>query len=181
MLLDKDIKEVLCSETEIEEIITRLGKQITEDYKGKNLLVVGILKGSVLFMADLLRKIDLDLKIDFMAISSYSDSTRSSGVVKVVKDLSTNIDGYDVLIIEDILDSGNTLSYLTKLLTLRNPKSLKICTFFDKPERRVVKDLIPDYVGKTIPDEFIVGYGLDYAERYRNLPYVGALKEELYS
>lgn len=181
MILDKDIKEVICSEEEIAEIVERLGKEITRYYKDKNLLIVGILKGSVVFMADLLRKIDVKCKIDFMAISSYADSTRSSGVVKVVKDLSTNIEGYDVLVIEDILDSGNTLSHLKELLTLRKPKSLKICTFFDKPERRVVKNLIPDYVGKVIPDEFIVGYGLDFAENYRNMPYVGALKPELYS
>lgn len=181
MVLDKDIKEVLCSEEEIKEIVARLGREITKDYKDKNLLVVGILKGSIVFMADLLRQIDLKCKIDFMAISSYADGTRSSGVVKVVKDLSTNIEGYDVLVIEDILDSGNTLSHLRELLKLRNPKSLKICTFFDKPERRVVKDMVADYVGKVIPDEFIVGYGLDYAEDYRNMPYVGALKRELYS
>ena len=181
MILDNDIKEVLCSEEEIKQIVERLGREITNDYKDKNLLVVGILKGSVVFMSELLRNIDLKCKIDFMAISSYSDGTRSSGVVKVVKDLSTNIEGYDVLVIEDILDSGNTLSHLRELLKLRNPKSLKICTFFDKPDRRVVKDMVADYVGKIIPDEFIVGYGLDYAENYRNLPYVGALKRELYS
>jgi hypoxanthine phosphoribosyltransferase len=180
MMLDKDIKEVLCSEEEIKQIVDRLGEEITKDYKDKNLLVVGILKGSIVFMADLLRKLDLDCIIDFMAISSYADGTRSSGVVKVVKDLSTNIEGYDVLVIEDILDSGNTLSHLKKLLELRKPKSLKICTFFDKPDRRVVKDLVADYVGKVIPDEFIVGYGLDFSEKYRNLPYVGALKPELY-
>lgn len=181
MIQDKDIKRVLFTEEEIKSIIKRLGKEITEDYKDKNLLLVGILKGSVVFMADLMREIDLKCKIDFMAISSYGAGTRSSGVVRLLKDLSTNIEGYDVLIIEDILDSGNTLSHLRELLKLRNPKSLKICTFFDKPERRVVKDMVADYVGAEIPDEFIVGYGLDYSEEYRNLPYVGVLKSELYS
>lgn len=181
MTQDKDIKEILFTEEEIKAIIERLGKQITEDYKDKNLLLVGILKGSVIFMADLMRRIDIKCKIDFMALSSYGASTRSSGVVRLIKDLSTNIEGYDVLIVEDILDSGNTLSHLRELLKLRNPKSLKICTFFDKPERRTVKDLSADYVGAEIPDEFIVGYGLDYAEEYRNLPYVGVLKPEMYS
>ncbi len=181
MTQNKDIKEILFTEEEIKAIIERLGKQITEDYKDKNLLIVGILKGSVIFMADLMRKIDIKCKIDFMAISSYGAGARSSGVVRVIKDLSTNIEGYDVLIIEDILDSGNTLSHLKEMLLLRNPKSLKICTFFDKPERRVIKDLSADYVGSKIPDEFIVGYGLDYAEDYRNLPYVGVLKPEIYA
>ncbi len=176
-----DIEKILFSEKEIAEIIDRLGEQITADYKDKNLLVVGILKGSVVFMADLMRKIKLPCKIDFMALSSYGSSTRSSGVVQVIKDLSTDISGYDVLIIEDILDSGNTLSHLREMLRLRNPKSLKICTFFDKPERRVVKDLKADYVGAVIPDAFIVGYGLDYSELYRNLPYVGVLKPEVYN
>ena len=120
-------------------------------------------------------------EIDFMALSSYGDSTRSSGVIRLLKDLSTDIAGYDVLVIEDILDSGNTLAHLRELLLLRNPKSLRICTFFDKPERRVVKNLTADYVGAVIPDEFIVGYGLDYAEKYRNLPYVGVLKPECYA
>lgn len=181
MLLDQDIKQILYSEEDIAAIIDRLGKQITEDYRGKSLLLVGILKGSVVFMADLMRKIDLPCKIDFMALSSYGDSSRSSGVIRLLKDLSTNIEGYDVLVIEDILDSGNTLSHLRKLLLLRNPKSLRICTFFDKPDRRVVKDLKADYIGAVIPDEFIVGYGLDYAEKYRNLPYVGILKPEFYT
>lgn len=179
MDLDKDIERVLFSKEEIQEILKRLGAQITHDYQGKNLLLVGILKGSVVFMADLMRQIDLKCKIDFMALSSYGDTTRSSGVVRVLKDLSTDINGYDVLVIEDILDSGNTLSHLKQMLTLRQPKSFKICTFFDKPERRAV-DLKADYVGAVIPDEFIVGYGLDYAENYRNLPYVGVLKPELY-
>lgn len=180
MSMHKDIECVLLSETQIKEIIARLGEEISRDYKDKNLLLVGILKGSVVFMADLMRHIDIPCKIDFMALSSYGASTRSSGVIRLIKDLSTDIAGYDVLVIEDILDSGNTLSHLKELLLLRNPKSLKICTFLDKPERRVVKDMIPDYVGAQIPDEFIVGYGLDFSENYRNLPYVGVLKRSLY-
>lgn len=181
MSMDEDIKQVLFSEKEIAGIIDRLGAQISEDYRDKNLLLVGILKGSVVFMSDLMRRIDIPCKIDFMALSSYGDSTRSSGVIRLLKDLSTDIAGYDVLVIEDILDSGNTLAHLHELLLLRNPKSLRICTFFDKPERRVVKNLTADYVGAVIPDEFIVGYGLDYAEKYRNLPYVGVLKPECYA
>lgn len=180
MLLDKDISHVLCSEEEIAEIINRIAGEINNDYKDKNLLIVGILKGSVVFMSDLMRKIDIKCKIDFMAISSYGSSTRSSGVVRVIKDLSTDIKGYDVIIVEDILDSGNTLSHLKEMLMLREPASLKICTFFDKPSRRKV-DIKADYIGKSIPDEFIVGYGLDFAEEYRNLPYVGVLKPELYN
>ena len=181
MILDNDIKEVLFTEKDIAKMIERLGREITEDYKDKNLLIVGILKGSVVFMADLMRKIDLPCKIDFMALSSYGDDTRSSGVIRLIKDLSTDISGYDVLVIEDILDSGKTLAHLRELLKLRNPKSFKICTFFDKPERRVIKDLQADYVGSQVPDQFIVGYGLDFAEKYRNLPYIGVLKPELYS
>lgn len=179
MVLDNDIERVLFTQEQISATLKRLGQQITNDYQGKNLLLVGILKGSVVFMADLMREIDLKCKIDFMALSSYGESTRSSGVVRVLKDLTTDINGYDVLVIEDILDSGNTLSHLKQMLELRKPRSLKICTFFDKPERRLV-DLKADYVGAVIPDEFIVGYGLDYAEVYRNLPYVGVLKPEQY-
>jgi len=179
-MLNNDIDKVLFSKEDVEQIIARLGKEISEDYKDKNLLIIGILKGSVVFMSDLMRNIDIHCKIDFMAISSYGASTRSSGVVRLLKDLSTDIAGYDVLIVEDILDSGNTLSHLKEMLMLRNPNSLKICTFLDKPERRVVKDMVADYVGATVPDEFIVGYGLDYSENYRNLPYVGVLKRSIY-
>lgn len=179
-MLNNDIDKVLFSKEDVEQIIARLGKEISEDYKDKNLLIIGILKGSVVFMSDLMRNIDIHCKIDFMAISSYGASTRSSGVVRLLKDLSTDIAGYDVLIVEDILDSGNTLSHLKEVLMLRNPNSLKICTFLDKPERRVVKDMVADYIGATVPDEFIVGYGLDYSENYRNLPYVGVLKRSIY-
>lgn len=179
MSMHDDIEKVLFSEEQIAEITSRLGAEISRDYADKNLLLVGIIKGSVIFMADLMRKISVPCIIEFMALSSYGNGTRSSGVVRVIKDLSIDIKDYDVLIIEDILDSGNTLSQIKKMLEMRNPKSFKICTFFDKPERRTA-DIKADYVGSEIPDEFIVGYGLDFAEKYRNLPYVGVLKPEMY-
>ncbi len=174
-----DIEKVLISEEELKSIVDKMGKQISEDYKDKDLLLVSVLKGSVVFMADLMRKITVPCNIEFMALSSYGSGTRSSGIVRVIKDLSIDIKDYDVLIIEDILDSGNTLSHLKAMLELRSPKSLKICTFFDKPERRTA-NISADYVGAEIPDAFIVGYGLDYAEKYRNLPYVGVIKPEVY-
>ena len=179
MSMHDDIEKVLFSKDKIKEIVARLGSEISNDYKDKNLLLVGILKGSVVFMADLMREITVPCNIEFMALSSYGSDTRSSGVVRVLKDLSTDIKDYDVLVIEDILDSGNTLYQLKAMLELRNPKSLKICTFFDKPERRTA-DIKADYVGAEIPDAFIVGYGLDYAEKYRNLSYVGVIKPEIY-
>ena len=179
MSMHDDIEKVLFSKDQIKEIVARLGSEISNDYKDKNLLLVGILKGSVVFMADLMREITVPCNIEFMALSSYGSDTRSSGVVRVLKDLSTDIKDYDVLVIEDILDSGNTLYQLKAMLELRNPKSLKICTFFDKPERRTA-DIKADYVGAEIPDAFIVGYGLDYAEKYRNLSYVGVIKPEIY-
>ncbi|MBQ6171579.1 MAG: hypoxanthine phosphoribosyltransferase [Clostridia bacterium] len=172
----KDVK-VFLSEKEIKDKVAELGKQISNDYRGKdkNLLVIAILKGSVIFLSDLIRNIDVDLSIDFMVISSYGRSTTSKGNVKIIKDLDINIHSYDLLIVEDILDSGYTLSKLIEILKVRNPKSLKICTLLDKPDRRVVNvDL--DYCGFTVPDEFIVGYGLDYDEKYRNLPYIGILE-----
>jgi hypoxanthine phosphoribosyltransferase len=174
-----DIAEVLFDKKQIEDIVKRLGRQITEDYKDKNLLLIGVLKGSVVFMSDLMRSIDIKCKIDFMALSSYGNGTES-GTIRLLKDLSTDIKGYDVLIVEDILDSGKTLSHLREMLLLRQPRSMKICTFFDKPDRRAVADMEADYVGAVIPDKFIVGYGLDFAENYRNLEYVGVLKPELY-
>ena len=180
MSMHDDIEKVLFSEEQIDKIIDRLGAEISKDYADKNLLLVGIIKGSVIFMADLMRKISVPCTIEFMALSSYGNGTRSSGVVRVIKDLSIDIKDYDVLIIEDILDSGNTLSQIKKMLEMRNPKSFKICTFFDKPERRTA-DIKADYVGAEIPDEFIVGYGLDFAEKYRNLPYAGVLKPEMYN
>ena len=179
MLNSSDIKEVLLSEEEIKEIVKRLGEQITKDYEGKNLLVVSILKGSIMIMADLLREIKLDCKIDFMAVSSYGSGTRTSGSVKIIKDLSIDLSGYDILLVEDILDSGVTLSNLKELLMLRKPASLKICAFLDKPDRRKA-DIVADYTGASIPDEFVVGYGLDYDEKYSNLPYVGILSPSVY-
>ena len=174
-----DLESILLSEEQIGNIIKRLGKQISEDYKGKNLLLVSVLKGSIVFMADLMREITVNCKIDFMAVSSYGSGSQSSGHVKIIKDLDINLDGYDLLIVEDILDSGNTLSKLKVLLLSRNPKSVRICTFLDKPSRRTA-DIVADYVGAEIPDEFVVGYGLDYDEKYRNLPCLGILKRSVY-
>ena len=175
-----DIEKVLISEEELKEIIARLGKQITEDYKDKNLLVVSVLKGSVMVVSDLLREIKLPLRIDFMSVSSYGSGTTSSGTVKIIKDLDINLAGYDLLIVEDILDSGVTLSSLKQILLTRGPASVKICTLLDKPERRKA-DIKADYVGAQIPDAFVVGYGLDYDEKYRNLPYVGILSPSVYA
>ena len=174
-----DIEKVLISENELADIVKRLGKQISEDYRDKNLLMVSILKGSVIFMADLMRAIDIPCSIDFMAVSTYGDKTKSSGVVRILKDLDSSIEGKDILIVEDILDSGKTLNYIQELLLARNPNSIRICTLFDKPERREV-DLYAEYIGAQVPNEFIVGYGLDYAQYYRNVPYIGVLKEEVY-
>lgn len=175
-----DIEKILYSEEELHSIVEKLGEKISKDYEGKNLLLVSILKGSVVFMADLMRSITVPCKIDFMCVSSYGSDTKSSGVVKIVKDLDINLDGYDVLIVEDILDSGRTLNYVKSILQGRNPSSIKICTLLDKPERRVV-DLKADYFGMNVPDEFVVGYGLDFDEKYRNLPFIGILKREVYS
>ena len=173
--MHNDIAEVLFSKEDIEKIVERLGEQITKDYQNKNLMVIGVLKGSVVFMADLMRKINLKCKIDFMAISSYGNGT-TSGKLRVLKDLQEDIAGYDVLIIEDILDSGKTLSHLSEMLKLRGPKSLKICAFFDKPERREA-NITADYVGAQIPDKFIVGYGLDYNQLGRNLKDIYVVEE----
>ena len=142
--------------------------------------MVSVLKGSGVFMADLMRAVTIPCRIDFMSVSSYGSGAKTSGVVKIIKDLDLNLEGYDLLVVEDILDSGKTLDYLLKVLKQRNPSSIRICTFLDKPERRQV-DLFADYSGTTVPDEFVVGYGLDYDEKYRNLPYVGALKRSVYS
>ena len=178
-MLNKDIKEVLVTEEQLKEVNERLGAKITEDFKDKNLLVVGILKGSIYFMTDLTRYIDLPLKLDFLAVSSYGGGTSSSGAVKILKDIDINLEGYDILLVEDILDSGRTLHYVCEMLKTRKPKSVSIVTLLDKPERRVV-DLTPVYVGCQVPDEFVVGYGLDYDQKYRNLPYIGSLKREIY-
>jgi len=171
------VGKVLISTEQVQKRIKELGQQLTAEYQGKDLLLIGILKGSVIFMSDLVRAVDLPLQLDFMAVSSYGKSTNSSGVVRILKDLDTDIHGKDVLIIEDIVDTGLTLSYLVENLLSRNPASLKICTFLDKPSRRVAK-ITPDYNGYEIPDEFVVGYGLDYAEKYRNLPYIGVIEME---
>lgn len=174
-----DVAQILFSEQKIEEKVAELGKQITKDYEGKDLVLIGVLKGANIFMSDLMRKIDIPVTIDFMAVSSYGLSTESSGVVKILKDLDQSIEDKHVIIIEDIIDTGLTLHYLCENLLSRKPKSLKICTLLDKPERRKV-DINIDYKGFDIPDEFIIGYGIDYAEKYRNLPYVATLKREVY-
>lgn len=170
------VSGIMITEEEIKLKVEELAKKIEEDFKGEELLVVGILKGASVFVADLIRKINLDVNIDFMSVSSYGNSTESSGVVKILKDLDVNIKGKNVLIVEDIIDSGLTLSNLVDTLETRNPKSLKLCTLLDKPERRKV-NIDVDYVGFVIEDKFIVGYGIDYAEKYRNLPYIAIVGE----
>ena len=175
--MKNDIKKVLYSEKELNDVVAALGAQISEDYKDRNLLMVSVLKGSIVFMSDLMRAITIPCEIDFMAVSSYGNNTKSSGTVRILKDLDRDISGYDVLLVEDILDSGKTLNYLIEVLYARNPSSIRICTLFDKPERREV-DIFADYKGLSVPDEFIVGYGLDFAEKYRNLPYIGVLKDD---
>ncbi|MGI6064919.1 MAG: hypoxanthine phosphoribosyltransferase [Bacillota bacterium] len=178
--MKKDLKRILVTEEEIRQKVGELGRAISEDYRGKQLLVVGILKGSIVFMSDLIRAIDLPLEIDFMEVSSYGHSTESSGAVRILKDLDVDIEGRDVLVVEDIIDTGLTLNYLMEILRARKPASLKVCTFLNKPSRRKVK-MEADFNGYDIPDEFAVGYGLDYAEKYRNLPYVAVLKPEAYN
>ena len=178
-MIHKDVEKVLVSEQELKEINERLGKRITSDFKGKNLLVLGILKGCVFFMTDLVRHIELPLSIDFMSVSSYGSGTESTGRVKITKDIDIDLNGYDVLIVEDILDSGRTLKYVSDILKTRGAKSISIVTLLDKTDRRVA-DISTDYVGCSVPDEFVVGYGLDYDQKYRNLPYIGALKRSVY-
>ena len=176
--LDKAVGEVLIEEDAIQSRIGELGVEISADYAGRDLLLVGVLKGAVFFMADLMRELTVPCEIDFMAISSYGAATDSSGVVRILKDLDINISGRDVLVVEDIIDSGLTLSYLMRNLRARKPASLEVVTLLTKPERREI-DVPVRYVGFEIPNRFVVGYGLDYAERYRNLPYVGVLQEEV--
>lgn len=178
--MHKNIKEEWFDEDQIQYAVKDLGRAISRDYEGKNLLLVGVLKGCFVFMADLIRAITIPCVVDFMSVSSYGSGTESSGAVRIIKDVYLPLESYDVLLVEDILDSGNTLNYVKDILSRRNPKSLRICTMFDKPSRRQV-DIQADYVGYEIADEFIVGYGLDYDEAYRNLPYVGVLKPEAYS
>lgn len=178
--MHKDIESVLFSEKEIENIVNILANQIEKDYNNKDFIMVGLLKGSVAFMSDLMKKINLDFSIDFMVVSSYGGGTQSTGRVNVLKDISQSVEGREILIVEDIIDSGNTLNFIKKYLTVKGAKSIKLCTLFDKPDRRTA-DITVDYVGMKIPDVFIVGYGLDYDEKYRNLPYVGVLKPSVYS
>lgn len=175
----KDIDHILYDEATIAAKVREIGARITKDYEGKAPFLVGVLKGCFVFMSDLSKEIDLYCDIDFMAVSSYGSGTTTTGAVQIKKDLSRNIEGRDVIIIEDILDSGVTLSYLTKYLENRKPASIKICTLMDKPARRKT-DIKADYVGFECPDEFVVGYGLDYDEKYRNLPFIGVLKPEIY-
>ena len=176
---DKDIESVLFSEEELKQRVQELGARITADYAGKEPVLVSVLRGSYIFMADLTRSIDLPCTVDFMSVSSYGSGTKSSGQVQITKDLSDDIEGRDIIVVEDILDSGNTLYYLLQILQARKPASVRLCTLLDKPDRRV-KDVKVNYSGFTIPDAFVVGYGLDYAEKYRNLPYIGILKPEVY-
>lgn len=178
-MMREDIKEIIYDEDQLREKIREIGKKISEEYKGTDLLLIGVLKGSVVFMADLIKEIDIPCSIDFMAVSSYGSSTSSSGVVRILKDLDSEIEGKDVLIVEDIIDSGVTLKYLIKYLQGRKPNSVEIACLLNKPERRKV-DIGVKYIGYNVPDLFLVGYGLDYAEKYRNLPYIGVLKEEIY-
>lgn len=176
----KDIEEVLVSREQISEMVKRLGRRISEDYAGKELVLVGVLKGGFIFLADLMREISIPVDMDFIAVSSYGESTRSSGVVRIIKDIDLDVVGKHVLIVEDLVDTGLTLRHLKDLFNTRGPKSVKICTAFDKPSRRKV-EIEVEYNGIEVPDKFIVGYGLDYAGRYRNLPDVCTLREEVYA
>ena len=179
--MDKDMAKVLFSQEELQTRIRELGAQLSEDYRGKTPTMVCILKGAIMFYTDLVRSMDIPLTMDFMAVSSYGNSTKSSGEVEIRKDLSTSIEGKHVVIVEDIVDSGFTLTYLTRLLNTRGAKSIKLCTLLDKPSRRAPGvTLQADYSGFQVGNEFVVGFGLDYAEFYRNLPYIGVLKPEIY-
>lgn len=177
--MSDDIKEVLLTEEQIKAKTKELGAKITEDYRGKELITLGILKGSVMFMSELLKEIKIPCYMDFMAVSSYGNSSESSGIVKIIKDLDYEIKGKHVLIVEDIIDSGTTLKYLTKYLQARNAASVEIACLLNKPERRK-EEVYAKYLGFDVEDNFLVGYGLDYAEMYRNLPYIGILKEKVY-
>lgn len=167
---------VLVDEETVDKRIAELGAQITKDYEGKEIHLICVLKGGVFFMCELAKRIDVPVSMDFMSVSSYGNDTKSSGVVKIVKDLDESIQGKDVLVVEDIVDSGRTLSYLLENLKNRQPNSLRLCTLLDKPERRVI-EVDVDYTGFQIPDEFVIGYGLDYAQKYRNLPYIGVVEQ----
>ena len=179
-MMEKDIESILFSQEQLDKRVSEIAEEINRDYEGKNLILISVLRGSFVFMADLVRKIKHPCLIDFMSVSSYGKGSTSSGQVQITKDLSEDISGMDVIVVEDILDSGNTLSYLLRILEQRHPASIRLCTLLDKPDRRKVEVAV-HYSGFTIPDAFVVGYGLDYAERYRNLPYIGILKPEVYS
>ncbi|MCD6176835.1 MAG: hypoxanthine phosphoribosyltransferase [Candidatus Cloacimonetes bacterium] len=174
-----DIEKILKTETEIQEKIKQLGRQISKDYEGKNPIMICILKGGIVFLSDLVRSISIKVELDFMSLSSYGDSTQSSGVVRIKKDIDADISNRDVIIVEDIVDSGLTLKYINDYFKQHNPASVKICTLLDKPKAHKIEINI-DYVGFEVGNEFVVGYGLDYAQRYRNLPYIGILKKEIY-
>ena len=178
--LHPDIQEIVLDKQDIKDIVKRVGAEITRDYADKNPLVIAVLRGAVVFMADIMRAIECPLSIDFMAVSSYGDGVKSSGVVRIVKDLDTKIEGRHVIIVEDVLDSGLTLSYLVRMLKSRNPASIEIAAFLVKDIEGKRPAVDPRYVGTHVPDKFVVGYGLDYAERYRNLPFVGVLKPSVY-
>ncbi len=178
-MLEQDIQEVLFSEEQLKARVKEIAQEIERDYRGKEIMLISVLRGSFIFMADLCRAIDLPCTLDFMSVSSYGKGTTSSGQVQITKDLSEDITGRHVIVVEDILDSGNTLSYLLKILQHRHPASIRLCTLLDKPDRRV-KPVEVHYSGFTIPDAFVVGYGLDYAEKYRNLPYIGIVKPQVY-
>ena len=177
--MKNDIESVLYSEQELQDCVKRIAGEITRDFAGQEPIFIGVLKGSFIFIADLMRHVDLHCSVDFMAVSSYGKGSVTTGAVKINKDLSANIEGKPVIMVEDILDSGLTLSYLTKYLMQRKPASISIATLLDKPARRRA-EVKPDYVGFEVPDAFVVGYGLDYAEKYRNLPYIGILKPRVY-
>ena len=179
-MMKDDLDRILLTEEEIQNRVREMGREISRDYAGKNPLFVGVLKGCFVFMADLMRSVEVPASVDFMVVSSYGKGVKTSGAVAIIKDLSQDIEGRDVVIVEDILDTGVTLSYLTRYLQNRQPASLTIATLPDKPERRRA-DVDARYVGFTVPDYFVVGYGLDYAEKYRNLPYIGILKTSVYS
>ena len=172
----KEKVDVLISEKEIDNRILEIADRINKDYEGEELTLICVLKGGVMFMCDLAKRLNLNVRLDFMSVSSYGSETKSSGVVKIIKDLDNSIDGKNVLVVEDIIDSGNTLSYLMDILKKRGPKSIKLCTLLDKPSRREKKDVLVDYVCFEIEDKFVVGYGLDYDQRYRNLPYIGVME-----
>lgn len=178
--MKKDLEKILITEEQIHEAVTRIARQIEQDYQGREILFVGLLKGSIAFMADLLKCINSKCRIDFMSVSSYGAGTKSTGRVNIIKDVSQPVDGMDIVIVEDIIDSGNTLSFIKSYFAAKNANSVRICTLLNKPSRREV-NIDVDYIGYDIPDEFVVGYGLDYAEHYRNLPYIGVLKPDIYS